>query len=88
MTRKELKVVNTLGIHARPGGMIASTAGRFRSDVKIMKDGMEVNAKSIMGIMTLAAGRNTIITVMASGPDEKEAVAAIEDIFAGKFREE
>jgi phosphocarrier protein len=49
---------------------------------------MEVNAKSIMGIMTLAAGRNTVITVTASGPDEKEAVAAIEDIFARKFKEE
>jgi phosphocarrier protein len=68
--------------------MIANTAGRFQSDVKIIKDGMEVNAKSIMGIMTLAAGKNTVITVVASGPDEKEAVAAIEDIFARKFEEE
>ncbi|MDQ7772316.1 MAG: HPr family phosphocarrier protein [Elusimicrobiales bacterium] len=88
MTKKDIRVVNTLGIHARPAGMIANTAGRFQSDVKIIKDGMEVNAKSIMGIMTLAAGRNTVITVTASGPDEKEAVAAIEDIFARKFEEE
>ncbi|HNT97248.1 MAG TPA: HPr family phosphocarrier protein [Elusimicrobiales bacterium] len=88
MTRKDLKVVNTLGIHARPAGMIANTAGRFQSDVKMIKDGMEVNAKSIMGIMTLAAGRNTVITLVASGPDEKEAAAALEDLFNRKFEEE
>ena len=88
MTKKEIKVVNTLGIHARPAGMIANTAGRFQSDIKMIKDGMEVNAKSIMGLMTLAAGRNTVITLSAAGPDEKEAVAALEDLFSRKFEEE
>jgi phosphocarrier protein HPr len=88
MIKKQLKIINELGIHARPAGLLANTASRFACDIKLAKEGMEVNGKSIMGIMTLAAGRNTVITVTASGPDEKEAVAAIEDIFARKFEEE
>jgi phosphocarrier protein len=88
MIKKQITVVNSLGIHARPAGMIANTASLFQCDVKVVKGGLEVNAKSIMGIMTLAAGKNSVITVIASGSDEKEAVAAIEELFAKKFEEE
>ncbi len=68
--------------------MVANTASRFASDIKLVKDGMEVNAKSIMGIMTLAAGKGSVIEVTARGKDEAEAVKAIEELFARKFDEE
>ena len=68
--------------------MVANTASRFACDIKLVKDGMEVNAKSIMGIMTLAAGKGSIIEVTAKGKDEAEAVAAIVDLFARKFDED
>jgi phosphocarrier protein len=88
MTKREIRIINELGIHARPAGMIANTASRFASDIKIVKDRMEVNAKSIMGIMTLAAGKGTSIIVITNGADEADALAAILDLFARKFDEE
>jgi len=88
MINKELKIINELGIHARPAGMLANTASRFACDIKLIKEGMEVNAKSIMGIMTLAAGCGSIIEVIAKGKDEEEAVQAITNLFAQKFDEE
>lgn len=88
MTKKNIKIVNELGIHARPAGMIANTASRFVCDIKIIKDKIEVNAKSIMGIMTLAAGKGTLITVAANGADEVQAVEAINELFVKKFDEE
>lgn len=88
MTKREITIVNELGIHARPAGMIANTSARFQCEIKIAKDGMEVNAKSIMGIMTLAAGKGTVIVVTAKGSDENDAVEAIADLFARKFDEE
>ncbi|OGS04272.1 MAG: phosphocarrier protein HPr [Elusimicrobia bacterium RIFCSPHIGHO2_02_FULL_61_10] len=88
MIKKDITIVNELGIHARPAGMIANTSSRFACDIKLVKDGMEVNAKSIMGIMTLAAGRGSIIEVTAKGKDEAAAVAAIVDLFNRKFDED
>lgn len=88
MIKKTITVSNELGIHARPAGMIANTASRFSCDIKIVKDKLEVNAKSIMGIMTLAAGRDSVIYVIASGSDEAAAVEAICELFTRKFDEE
>jgi len=88
MKKIDITITNELGIHARPAGMIANTSSRFASDIKLVKDGMEVNAKSIMGIMTLAAGKGSVIEVTAKGKDEGEAVAAIADLFARKFDED
>ena len=88
MKKIDITITNELGIHARPAGMIANTSSRFASDIKLVKDGMEVNAKSIMGIMTLAAGRGSIIEVTAKGKDEAAAVAAIVDLFNRKFDED
>jgi phosphocarrier protein HPr len=88
MIKREIRIINELGIHARPAGMIANTASRFSCDIKIIKDKLEVNAKSIMGIMTLAAGKGGSITVIASGSDEAKAVEALESLFARKFDEE
>jgi phosphocarrier protein len=88
MIKKELKIVNELGIHARPAGMLANTASRFACDIKLLKDGMEINAKSIMGIMTLAAGCGSVIEVIVKGKDEAEAMKALESLFARKFDED
>lgn len=88
MIKREITIINELGIHARPAGMIANTSSRFVCDIKLIKDGMEVNAKSIMGIMTLAAGRGCCIEVTAKGKDEADAVKAIEDLFTRKFDED
>jgi len=88
MIKKELKIINELGIHARPAGMLANTASRFSCDIKLLKDGMEINAKSIMGIMTLAAAGGSVIAVIAKGKDEAEAVQALTELFARKFDEE
>ena len=88
MTKKEIKILNELGIHARPAGMIANTSSRFICDIKIIKDKMEVNAKSIMGIMTLAAGKGTVITIVTNGADEVKALEAIGELFLKKFDED
>ena len=88
MIKKEIKITNQMGIHARPAGMIANTASRFACDIRIVKDKIEVNAKSIMGIMTLAAGKGTGITVIANGADEAAALAAIADLILKKFDED
>lgn len=88
MMKITIKIQNSLGIHARPAGMIANTASEFECDVKIVKDSFEINAKSIMGIMMLAAGQGTEIELITDGKDEKEASQAINSLFEKKFDEE
>jgi phosphocarrier protein len=85
---KNLVVQNKLGIHARPAALFAKTANRFKSDVFVEKDGETINAKSIMGLMMLAAGPGSKILIIAKGPDAAEAVQAIEELLASKFGEE
>jgi len=85
---KHLVVQNKLGIHARPAALFAKTANRFKSDVFVEKDGETINAKSIMGLMMLAAGPGSKILVIAKGPDAVDAVKAVEDLLHGKFGEE
>jgi len=88
MIKKDIKITNELGIHARPAGMIANTSARFVCDLKLIKDRMEVNAKSIMGVMTLAAGKGAVITIVAHGADEVQALEAVSKLFREKFDEE
>jgi phosphocarrier protein len=88
MIKKDIKIINELGIHARPAGMIANTSARFVCDLKLIKDKMEVNAKSIMGVMTLAAGKGAVITIVAHGTDEVQALEAVSKLFRDKFDEE
>lgn len=88
MIKKELVVTNTLGIHARPASMIVKTATQFKSAINLTKSDMTTDAKSIMGVMMLAAAQHTKITLQAQGPDETEAVAAVADLFERKFNEE
>lgn len=77
MLSREVKITNKLGLHARPASLFVKTAGQFESDIKIEKDGIEVNGKSIMGVMMLAAEQGSTITIKAEGNDEKEAIEAL-----------
>ena len=88
MIEKTLIVKNRAGVHARPAALIAQTANKFRCELTLVLGNTEVNAKSIMGVITMAAGYNTSITLKADGSDEKEAVQAIEALFESKFAEE
>ena len=88
MTEKMLTVRNRAGIHASPAALIAQTANKFTSEILLEKDSITVNAKSIMGVITMAAGYNTVITLKADGSDEKQAAAAIFQLFENKFEEE
>ena len=88
LAEKVLTVRNRAGIHARPAALIAQTANKFASEVLMEKDGTVVNAKSIMGVITRAAGYNTAVTVKAEGADAEEAVKALETLFENKFEEE
>jgi phosphocarrier protein HPr len=87
MISREFKISNRLGLHARPSAQLTQTAARFQSEVFIAKDGRRVNAKSIMGVMMLAAGFGASVTVDAQGPDEEQAVAAIGDLIDKRFGE-
>jgi phosphocarrier protein HPr len=86
--RKEFFVSNKLGIHARPAALFVKTANRFQCDVFVEKDGEKVNGKSIMGLMMLAAGPGSKLTVHADGPDASKALAEIEALIKRKFDEE
>ena len=88
LAEKVLTVRNRAGIHARPAALIAQTANKFASEVLMERDGTVVNAKSIMGVITIAAGYNTAVTVKAEGADAEEAVKALETLFENKFEEE
>ncbi len=88
MVEKLLTVKNRAGIHARPAAIIAQTANRFECEVKLIKDDVEVNAKSIMGVITMAAGYNTVVKLQTDGADEKEAASALAALFESKFEEE
>jgi phosphocarrier protein HPr len=86
MVSKELTVINDSGIHARPAALIVETATKFKSNVIFIKDGMRANAKSIMNIMLLAAEPGAVIKVETEGPDEGDALSAIEALFSSRFK--
>lgn len=88
MISREIEIVNKLGLHARAAAKLVECAKRFQSDVTISLDGEVVDAKSILGILMLAAARGTSIIVAAEGEDEKDAVNAIEELIADRFGED
>lgn len=85
---RDLWVANKLGMHARPAAMFVKTANRFACDIFVEKDGEKVNGKSIMGLMMLAAGPGSKLTVYASGKDASQALAELETLVQRKFDEE
>jgi len=82
------EVTNRLGLHARAAAQLVHLANRFASEIRLNKDGTEVNGKSIMGVLMLAAPKDSRILVRAQGPDAREAVEAIGELFGRKFGEE
>ncbi|HET7437604.1 MAG TPA: HPr family phosphocarrier protein [Thermoanaerobaculia bacterium] len=87
MIQREIEIKNKLGLHARAAAKFVHTASRFKSDVKVRKGDEEVDGKSILGILLLAAGRGTTITVKADGSDERDALDAVEKLIDAKFDE-
>ncbi|TAN05337.1 MAG: HPr family phosphocarrier protein [Rhodanobacteraceae bacterium] len=87
MLEKEIVVSNKLGLHARASAKLVQLVQGFKSTIWLVSGGREVNAKSIMGVMMLAAGIGTPLTLRAEGPDEAQALAAVADLFDRKFDE-
>jgi phosphocarrier protein HPr len=84
---KELLVQNKMGIHARPAAMIVRVTNKFKSEVYVEKDEEQVNGKSIMGLMMLAAARGSTVKFVATGPDAEQMLVELEALFAKKFDE-
>ncbi|MDR0398914.1 HPr family phosphocarrier protein [Candidatus Endomicrobiellum devescovinae] len=87
MKEKIIVVSNKAGLHARPAATLVQTLSKYQSDVKILKDDFEVDAKSVMGVMALAAAYGSKLKFIADGPDEYEAIGAVETLFDSKFGE-
>ncbi len=87
MAERSVQILNKNGLHARPAAEIVKAAARFQSDITIVRDDLEVNGKSIMGVMMLAAECGATLTLRATGPDEDAAVGALAEIIAGRFGE-
>ena len=85
---KEMVVTNKLGIHARPAAMFVKTASRFACEIFVEKDGERINGKSIMGLMMLAAGPGSKLTVHAQGGDAPQALLELEELLKRKFDED
>ena len=87
MQQQEVEIVNKLGLHARASAKLTETAGRYKADVWVSRNGRRVNAKSIMGVMMLAAAKGSRIVIQTDGPDETEAIAAVAQLVAQRFGE-
>jgi phosphocarrier protein len=88
MQQREVEIVNRLGLHARASARLTQVAGQFKSDVWLSRNGRRVNAKSIMGVMMLAAAKGSRIIIETDGPDETAALNALVDLVADRFGEE
>ena len=87
MVRREIKVTNKLGLHARASAKLTQVASKYKAEVFLSRNGRRVNAKSIMGVMMLAAGIGSTVELETIGPDEAEASEALQKLFADKFGE-
>lgn len=87
MPSKELTISNKLGIHARPAAQFVKMASQFKAEIRVEKDGEEVDGKSIMGLMMLAAGHGSILNVVAEGSDAEDALTALADLVGRNFEE-
>ncbi|MDZ7830049.1 MAG: HPr family phosphocarrier protein [Halofilum sp. (in: g-proteobacteria)] len=87
MQTTEVRIINRLGLHARAAAKLVSLASTFASDVQLEREGRAVNAKSIMGVMMLAASQGTVLKLMVNGSDEQEALRALTDLINDYFGE-
>jgi phosphocarrier protein HPr len=85
---KEVTIINRLGLHARPAAMFVRIASRYRSEVWVEKEGEQINGKSIMGLMMLAAGQGSKLLIRCEGPDADKAMQEIEELINKRFNEE
>lgn len=88
MIEREVEIINRLGLHARAAAKLVHAAGAFRSRVTLVKDGEEVDAKSILGVLLLAASQGTLLRVRCAGEDEAAAMEAVAALIAERFGEE
>lgn len=88
MIEEEVEIVNRLGLHARAAAKLVHTAGGFRSRVALAKDGEDIDAKSILGLLLLAAAQGTRLKIRCEGQDEEDAMRAVTALIAGRFGEE
>ena len=84
---KDIKIINDLGLHARPASILVEKASQFESKIFILKEELRVNAKSIMGVLMLAASQGTVLTFVAEGSDAQEAIDDLEKLVKGSFYE-
>jgi len=87
MLQREAEIINKLGLHARASAKLTQVAGRFQSQVWVSRSGRRVNAKSIMGVMMLAAAMGSKVMVETDGPDEQQAMDAVTGLIAARFEE-
>lgn len=87
MLKREIPITNKLGLHARAAAKLVQITSRYRCQIQVTKDGQTVDAKSILGILLLAATKGSVLTVEADGPDEVDAMAAIATLIENKFDE-
>ncbi len=85
---KEVTIVNRLGLHARPAAMFVRIASRHRAEIWVAKEGEEINGKSIMGLMMLAAGQGSKLSIRCDGPDADKAMEELEELIKAGFNEE
>ncbi|PKO25764.1 MAG: HPr family phosphocarrier protein [Betaproteobacteria bacterium HGW-Betaproteobacteria-8] len=87
MLRKDIEIINKLGMHARASTKLTQTSSQFKSEIWVERNNRRVNAKSIMGVMMLAASQGSVITIETSGPDEEAAMNALVDLINSRFGE-
>jgi phosphocarrier protein len=87
MLTKEIIIKNRSGLHTRPAAAVVKTASRYKSDVKLIRDGFAINAKSIIGVMTLAAEQGSALTIQVDGSDEQDAMNELFNLFDTGFGE-
>jgi phosphocarrier protein HPr len=87
MLQREVEIINKLGLHARASAKLTQLAGQYKSSIRLIRSGKRVNAKSIMGVMMLAAAKGATIGIETDGPDEEAAMNALKDLIANRFDE-
>jgi phosphocarrier protein HPr len=87
MLQREVEIINKLGLHARASAKLTQLAGRYKSTIWLTRNGKRVNAKSIMGVMMLAAAKGATLSIEADGPDEEKAMLALTGLIANYFEE-
>ncbi len=88
MQQQEFEIINKLGLHARASALFVKNAGRFQAEIRLARESVEVNGKSIMGIMMLAAAKGTTVRLTIDGPDEEEAMQVIGELIKDGFGED